>query len=648
MTEPPHIDHALISKLTDIILANLTNENFGAGELAKEAGISYITLHRRLRAIKNQDVSEFIREIRLVRAMEMIKNNEGTLAEISYKVGFRSPNYFSKCFHEYYGYPPGEVRKRELKGLEINQDNGQRTGSEIDRKLRHEKSIAAFLKSPGRKKKVIISSAILAGLLLIFFLYVLFRMNPAVSRKIEGQFPEKSIVVIPFETIGEDPGNQYYADGVTESILNNLGRIKEFRVISKTTGEQLKAGTMTSPEIAAKLKVNYILTGSVQKQSNSIRIVVQLINARSDQYLWSEKYDRVIQDIFAIQSDIAFQVANKLEATLSTGEIEQINKIPTKNIEAYNNYLYGRYFLNKKMEITFYNKSIEYFEKSIRADPDFAPAYAGMARAYLRTAHYGLMPWEEGCTRAKELALKALKIDKNLAEAHIILGSLAMYEFKWEEAREEYIFAIDCEPDSPDAHAEYGTLLFAMGNIDEARKQTNIAKELDPLSTGILLESALFYKDEGRLEDMANELRKIQEIDSSYTNVYRILQNYYLLKGDTLNEIKCLKKVCDTDPRFNKYGIELMNVYNKSGYKPALEFWLKAEIENKNPVHIAGWCLILNRKEEALTWLEKAFEERHSMISGIYSSWPYKSLRSEPRFQAIIKKMGLSEYQNPE
>ncbi len=645
MTEHLSMDQAFIRKLTDIVLSNLTNESFSAGKLAKEAGISYITLHRRLKAVSNKDVSEFIREIRLKRSMEMILNNEGTFAEISYKVGFNSPNYFNKCFHEYYGYPPGEVKKRELKGL-VYQDNKQTTGSETNKTASSERSLVPFFKGRKHKKSLIISFAVLSAFLLFFFLNVLLKPDSVDFHKSPGQSPEKSIVVLPFKIIGEDPGNQAFTDGVTESILNNLGRIKEFKVISKSTVEQLRAGTMTSPEIAAKLKVNYLLTGSVQKQSDNIRIIVQLIDARNDQYLWSEKYDRVMQDIFAVQSDIALQVANTLKTTLSSEEIEQVRKIPTKNIEAYNNYLYGRYFLNKNLELTLYNKSIEYFKKSIKADSDFAPAYAGMARAYFRSAHYGLIPSSEGYSRARELALEALRIDKNLGEAHSIIGSLALYEFKWGEAREEYLKAIDCEPDNPDAHVEFGQLLFALGNIDEAEKEYNKANELDPLSLGILLTRAILNKDAGRIEEMAGDLRKIQEIDSAYSNLYRIYTNYYWLKGDTLNVIKCLKKVCETDSRFHKYGIDLMNVNNKSGYKAALEFWLKAEIENKNPVHIAAWCLLLNRKEEALTWLEKAYEERHSMISSIYNAWPYKTLRSEPRFQAIIKKMGLSEYQS--
>jgi tetratricopeptide (TPR) repeat protein len=308
--------------------------------------------------------------------------------------------------------------------------------------------------------------------------------------------------------------------------------------------------------------------------------------------------------------------------------------------------LYGRYFLNKNPQEAILNKSIEYFEKSLEADPNFTLAYAGMARAYMLLAHYGLFPWMEGRTKARELALEALKIDNTLADAHCILGNLARYDFKWEEAIKEFQVAIDYEPDNPTAHDGYAMILFATGSKEEARKQINKARELDPLSTDILETSALFYINEGRTEEFGGELRKIMEIDSGNNHVYRLYPSYYIMKGDTLNAIRAQRKVCDTDPVYSKYATEMMNIYNKFGYKAALEFLLKVEIENKNPIFIAVLCITLNRKEEALTWLEKAYEEHHSMLYNIYYAWPFSSLRSEPRFQAIIRKMGLSEYIN--
>jgi hypothetical protein len=267
-----------------------------------------------------------------------------------------------------------------------------------------------------------------------------------------------------------------------------------------------------------------------------------------------------------------------------------------------------------------------------------------MARAYMYLAHYGLMPSKEGRTRAKELAIEALKIDTDIADAHSILGTLARYEFKWEEAIKEFRLAIDNAPDNPTAYEGYAMILFSIGRLDEAREQINIARELDPLSLEVIETSALFYLNEGKIDEMGYELGKMQEIDSTNNHVYRLYHNYYILKGDTLNAIRNIKKACDTDPAYSKLGIELMNINSKSGYQTALELWLNAETENKNPIYVAAFCILLNRKDEALNWLESAYEEQHSMVYNIYYAWPFKALRSDPRFQAIVKKMGLAEY----
>ena len=630
MTELTTRDQLLIRKLTDIILANLDNQEFGVSELIKESGQNRHYITRKLHELKNKNVNQFIREVRLQKALEMLKTGKVTASEVAYKVGFSSPAYFNTCFHELFGFTPGHVKKEEL--FDITEIKPPEVPAGHNQK-----------KTLWRTSILILPGITLLGLLAYITYSTFLKKIPPDDAMTVNQI-EKSIVVTPFKTLSNDPGNQSFADGIMENIINNLGRIKEFRVISRTTAGQFRITSMTIPEIAGKLKVNYVLEGSVQKQGNKIRINVQLIDARNDRYLWSQTFDRDITDIFAVQSEIAFQIADNLKATLTSVESEQIRKVPTNSIESYNYYLLGRYFLDKNPQEAILNRSIEYFKKSLEEDPGFALAYAGMARAYMYLAHYGLMPWEEGRTRTRELANEALKIDKTISDAHSILGNLARYDFKWEEAIKEFRLAIDYEPYNPIPHDGYAMILFATGNLNEARKQINIAAELDPLSLEVLETSALFYLNEGNVDEMGDELRKMQEIDSDNNHVYRLYHNFYIIKGDTLNAIRALRKACDTDPAYSELGVKLMNIINNSGYKTALEIWLNTEIENNNPIYAAVISILLNRKEEALTWLEKAFEERHSMVYNIYYAWPFKNLRSEPRFQAIIDKMGLSEY----
>jgi TolB-like protein len=310
MDKPLSLDQAFIKKLTDIILANLKNEHFGVEELSRFMGMSHSTIHRKLRSYTNRSLIQFIREIRLQKAHEMLKQN-------------------------------------------------------------------------------------LSG----------------------------------------DADNQYFADGVTADLRDHLSRIRGLKVISGTTSEHFRGSTLTIPEIAKKLGVNYILEGSTQEDNNRTRVSVKLIDAKSDLQLLSETLDRELRDIFSVQSEIAQNVAGKLEAVLSAEEIEQIEKIPTKSTEAHINYLKGRYSWSLRTKESLMT-SIKYFEKSIAEDPSYALAYTGLADAYYFQARNHLIPTAEGFRKAKEIAQKALDIDPSLAEAHAIIGGVyAWGDWQWEKAR---------------------------------------------------------------------------------------------------------------------------------------------------------------------------------------------------------------------
>lgn len=630
MTDNSEVDQLFIRKLTGIILANLDNENFGVKELIHESGMNYSGLSQRLKAISNKTINQFIREVRLQKALEMLREGKITAAEIAYKTGFSSPAYFNTCFHDFFGFPPGHVKKEK---------------SENPPGIIPGRITPKYEQKRLSRLKIILTSIVIFSLIVIIYLaYTSFLKNNSARKTYSADNQQKSIIVLPFRNLSNDPGNQYFADGVMKEILNNLYHIKEFRIISGTTAERFRVSDLNSSEIARKLKVNYSLEGEVFKSQDKIRIFVRLIDAGDDNILLSEMYEKDIKDIFSVQSNIALEIANTLKTKLSTEEVEVIKKIPTKNINAYNNYLFGRYFLNKNPQESNLNKSIEYFEKSIKQDPKFAPAYAAMAKAYMWLAHYGYIPWLEGRRKTRDLAEEAIKIDKNNSDAHFILGYLARYDFEWEESMKEFRLAIDYEPDNPNGHFGYSMVLFALGKLDEAREQINIAKELDPLSLEILEESAFIYRDESKPDGMLNDLIKMHEINSGYASQYLAFHSYCIIIGDTTGAVKNLKKFSDIDPAYKKYGSELMNIYKKSGYYAAMEYWLKAVTVNKNMVHIAAWNASLNRKEEALTYLEKAYEEQHSMLYVIYYAIPFWTLRSEPRFQAIIEKMGLSSY----
>ena len=267
-----------VKRLTDIVEANLADENFGVEDLVREMGLSHITLHRKLKTISNQTISQFIREIRLKKAKALLLNEDLTVSEIAYRVGFGSPTYFNKCFHEYYGYPPGEVKKKSL-SIE-NEPNNENPLTAVFAKKES--------KSPGTslirlKSIIIVSLAFLILFSLTYFLYITFikEVNPVLRLKDTN----KSIAVLPFKNLSANRENQYFADGVMEDILNNLCHIKELKVISRASVEKFRESTKDAQEIAEKLHVHFLLEGSVQRDKDKVKVIVQLIETSHDQQI---------------------------------------------------------------------------------------------------------------------------------------------------------------------------------------------------------------------------------------------------------------------------------------------------------------------------------------------------------------------------
>ena len=621
------------------------DENFDVEKLAKEAGMSRVPFTAELKSVKNQDVSQFIREIRLKRAMEMLQNNEGNAAEIAYRVGFGSPAYFSKCFHNYYGYTPGDVKRRVTGSNDLPQTD-LLSDTSADRKEKPGTTRSYFSKNVGLRKILITSMGIMTGLVLIWFFYILVLKSPKDQVGSGLQDPVKSIAVPPFKNLSDDLENQYFTDGVREDVINQLYQIRKLRVIPVTTSDQLWESAMLAPIRANKLKINYVLEASIQKDYNKIRVNVKLRDVRLNQYIWIERYDKELTDIFNIQSDIAIQIANELYAVLTPEEIEHIEKIPTKNPEAYNLYLYGRYFWYTRTEEGLI-KSIEYFEKALALDPDYALAWAGLADAYFIQAWWGWYPSLEGWAKAKESALRAIDIDNNLAEAHTTLGEiLCNIDWKWEEAEKEFLLAIELNPNYLPAHQYYSELLDILRQNDKAREQINLALELDPFFFMLHLSSSTYYYNEGKLNESLDEYRKAHELAPNFPYSWRSF-HIYVRQHEDLKAIEELKKILLLDTLTAKNANTAKDVYSKSGMNVIFDWLIELQLKKPepNPLMIAGWYANQNKKDAALNWLENAFEKRLSRIPRINNNPDFENLRLEPRFQALIKKMGLSEYQ---
>ncbi len=652
MTTPLSMDQEFISKLTGIVLANLHDENFGVEKLAGEAGMSHATIHRKIKSIRNQNVSQFIREIRLQKAMEMLRNNEGTVAEIAFRTGFGSPTYFIKCFHEYYGYSPGEVRK--MRSTESLDDQAvEQTGKLVDYKdfkLKSDlKSVAKRLK---RRNILIASFSILSGLLIIFTLFVLLKQ------------PEKSIVVLPFKNLSDDPDNQYFADGIQDDIINRLFKIREIRVISRTTSEYFRDNPMTSTEIARKLNVSYFLEGSVQRQEKEVRIFVQLIDARNDQHIFSEKYEGEMINSLTFQSDIAKMIADALETVISSEEIVHIEKIPTGNPEAYDYYLKGRFLLHKANDIQRFDiskqglmASLQYYEKAIAADSNFVEAYAGLANAWYNLSAWGwYQPYYEGVQKAYYFCTRALELNPDCAEAHAVKGVYHIYpDLRFEEGRRELQKALQLNPNFATAHQWYAQLMMITGPIEEAREHVDSALELEPYFWVMHnLNSWICYFEE-KYQEGINACFTAYDLNPDFlTNNWLFILHYVKL-GEGEKAMKALQQLFSRYPSISHYAAEVGDAYTESGIE-GIFTWL-IDLNKNNPIPIEGlnghpfyiswWYAIIGNREESIYWLERTVEEQYiprHYFNLIANNPDFDILRYDPRFLAIIEKEGLAPY----
>ena len=353
MTGSNSTGNDFLSKVTGIIEENISNERFGVSELAQETGMSRSNLLRKVQKVTKLSVSRFIRQVRLKKAMEILRQSSSTVSEVSYKVGFSSTSYFVKCFHDYYGYPPGEVGKRDPE-----ENNSIVTGPSGKRRLMEILGTISFI--------------VLFGIVLLFI------FKPFSTRQ---QKIEKSIAVLPFKNDSNDSTNVYIINGLMESILNNLQNIRDLSVTSRTSVEKYRNSSLLIPEIARELNVSYFVEGSGQKIGDQILLNIQLIEASSDRHIWSEQYKRKIEDIFDLQMEVAKQIADEIEAIITPEEKERIEKPPTDNLVAYDYFLKGLDLLNNPAQDNL-EEAILYFNKAIEIDSEFARAYAAIAIAY--------------------------------------------------------------------------------------------------------------------------------------------------------------------------------------------------------------------------------------------------------------------------
>src|SRR5437879_9343746 len=359
---------------------------------------------------------------------------------------------------------------------------------------------------------VVIGAAFSIGL---FFVGRYSVLNTASAAR--NELSAKSIAVFPFDNLSRDPDNAFFAEGVQDEILTRLAKVEDLKVIARTSTAKFKSSPENLPDIAKQLGALNILEGSVQKANDQVRVTVQLINAMTNSQLWAEIYDRKLTDIFAVESDIAKAIADQLQAKLSGSEKQMMAAQPTTDTEAYELYHKGKSLWEKRSGDNI-PKAIAYYEQAIARDPNYALAYAGLAKAYILLPFYAGADRLDAFSKAKDAALKALRLDSNLAEAHAALGKVLFFsEIDLTGAMREYKRAIELQPNDATAHHWLGNdTLAALGRFEEAIAQGKRAVELDPLSPVINTDFGTIFYYAHRYEESAMQLRKTLEIDPTF------------------------------------------------------------------------------------------------------------------------------------
>ncbi len=457
---------------------------------------------------------------------------------------------------------------------------------------------------------------------------------------------KSSVAVLAFADLSPDKSNEYLADGISDALINALSRIRDLRVPGRTSTFSFKGQKTDVREIGQKLNVKLVLEGSVQVVGDRLRVAAQLVNAEDGFQLWSERYDRKMEDVFAIQDEIGGAIVDTLKVEILGEKSGPLVKPTTGNLEAYNLYLQGRYFWNKRGKDNLL-RSVGYFEKALAIDPKYALAYTGLANAYLTLGINVLLPPHEAFPKAKGFACQALEIDDELADAYSILASIKRdYEWDFAGAERDSRKAIEIDPGSAISHMRYALLLsIVLGRHEEAIREVKLARDLDPLSPRIRANVGYLLRFARRYDEALTELKKTLEFDPSHTDTYNDIGLVYGEIGRYEDSISHFKTAIGRE-NHTLYWTKLAVVYAHAGKaeesrRVINELIERSKNEYVSPAVLAAAYGALGERDIAFDLLDRAHSERDFRLTYLKTDPLYDPLRSDLRFQAILKKIGL-------
>jgi len=457
----------------------------------------------------------------------------------------------------------------------------------------------------------------------------------------------RSVAVLPLQNLSADPTQTYFADGMTDELTTDLAQFADLRVISRTSASHYRDGSKTAPQIGKELGVDALVEGSVERVGDRVRIRAQLIDCATDRHLWARSYDRDMRDVLSMQTEAAREIAEQVRGSVSPPQLTSrpANPAPV-NPDAYEAYLKGRYFWNKRTPDGL-NKSIGYFGEAIAKDPSFAAAYAGLADAYSLLGS-DVLPADVANSKARANASKAIELDPDIAEGHAALALVEFYyDWNWNQSEQEFRRAIELNPNYATAHQWYGYFLTAMLRFPEAVEQAESAQQIDPLSLSINTTLASRYRHAGRMDDAIRLDQRTLEMDPNFVPAHFSLGAVYEDQASWQQALDEYKKVIELSPDDPTALAAIGYVYGRAGQKAEAHKIISqlTEISKKHYVPSFEFAAIfagLGDADSAVMWLEKAYQKRESQIPFIQSDERLNSLHSDPRYQSLVRRLGLS------
>jgi eukaryotic-like serine/threonine-protein kinase len=455
-----------------------------------------------------------------------------------------------------------------------------------------------------------------------------------------------SIAVLPFADMSAQKDQEYFCDGIAEEIINALSHISGLHVVARTSAFGFKGTQLDVRDIGKKLNVITVLEGSIRKAGDRLRITTQLINVADGYYLWSEKFDRSMGDIFDIQDELTLSIVDHLKVRLLAGEKAVLEKHHTDDPEAYNLYLKGLYFSSKPSPESF-KTALGYFRSAISKDPDFALPYAGMANVYSSYGVLSLLPPQEVIPKAKEALNKALRLDDTLAEAYANSAIIAFwFEWDWKAAESHFRRALLLNPGMPLCRSHYAWYQLAMGRFDEAVSEIRKAQELDPLMPLFYTFGTGICHTVGKLDEALDNFHKAIELDPNNGLAYFHAGRVYHAKSLMEEAISAFQRSRELAIYSGWAESYLGRIYNVQGNAEKAEYILNELLEQRKKTWVSSVCIgllagELNKIDLAFEYFDKAFEEHDTLMPFINVFEEYNRVRSYPKFQALLKKMGF-------